>query len=149
MYWLEIFKNTFQNGVFLQYFLLLAVWDNFFHWNIYVHIKVRYILFWFFVILFWKTFNCPCCVAEWNDKPIETHKKFNNKIILQMHTIKFYLFEFKLEFKGIIWMELGKFNSSKPRGIVFIFLDPRGMINYYSLTPQFLEEWNLPRNCHP
>ena len=77
------FQNTFQNGVFLQYFLLLAVWDNFFHWNIYVHIKVRYILFWFFVILFWKTFNCPCCVAEWNDKPIATHKKVTKSSLLK------------------------------------------------------------------
>ena len=49
MYWLEIFKITFQNGLFLQYFLLLAVWDNFFHWNINDHIKVSYILFWIFL----------------------------------------------------------------------------------------------------
>ena len=83
LYWLENFQNTFQNGVFLQYFLLLAVWDNFFHWNIYVHINVRYILFWFFVILFWKTFNCPCCVAEWNDKPIATHKKVTKSSLIK------------------------------------------------------------------
>ena len=74
MYWLEIFKITFQNGLFLQYFLLLAVWDNFFHWNINDHIKVSYILFWIFLILLWKTFYCPCWVAEWKENPIETHK---------------------------------------------------------------------------
>ena len=67
------FQNTFQNDVFLQNFLLLAVWDNFFHWNINDHIKVSYILFWIFLILLWKTFYCPCWVAEWNEKPIETH----------------------------------------------------------------------------
>ena len=44
LYWLENFQNTFQNGVFLQYFLLLAVWDKFFYWNINVHLKVSYIL---------------------------------------------------------------------------------------------------------
>ena len=61
-----------------------------------------------------------------------------------MRAIKFYFFEFKLEFKGILWMELGKFNSSKflesprnrfhlprsPRNDKLQFLDssiPRGM----------------------
>ena len=56
--------DTFQN------FLLLAVRDKFYYWNINVHLKVSYILFWIFVILLWKTFNCPYWVAEWNDKPI-------------------------------------------------------------------------------
>ena len=50
--------------------LLLAVRDKLFYWNINVHLKVGYILFWIFVILLWKTFNCPYWVVEWNDKPI-------------------------------------------------------------------------------
>ena len=35
-----------------------------------------------------------------------------------------------------------------PRGIDFVFLDPRGMLNCHSSIPRFPEEWNSPRNCH-
>ena len=66
----------------------------------------------------------------------------------------FFDFFFKtfLKFWGIFSI-FGIAHSSKiprgPRGIDFIFLDPRGMQFCYSSTPRFLEEWNSPRNCHP
>ena len=59
-----------------------------------------------------------------------------------MHTIWFYLFDFKLEFKDLILMKLGKFNSSKfletPRNRFYL---PRSLRN---AKLQFLDS-SIPR----